>query len=178
MRAIRLAATLAVALVVGPAAFAVPAQAAGVDAVCVGTGTTTYSPAVTAVPQTITTTTTISYTCTTGATSATTTGRVVTVSNGTCLPILTAFAPYTDPVAWTGGSGAPTSSLNITSSSVTGTVFALLGTVSSGRFAGDSVQQVAQLTAFNGTGVPTLCPLGLGTISSTNAAITMTIESL
>lgn len=147
----------------------------GVDAVCVGSFSNTYTPALTTVPAATIVTAETSYNCPLiGPTSGVSAdpGRELTIS---CLNVASGLPPEDEVIFWTGGSGEPSSTIRYTSVTAVAQTLVYRGIVIAGRFTGDDVENVITLAAFSGTGVPLLCPVGLGTIASSGGATALTL---
>ncbi|MFI1013141.1 hypothetical protein [Streptomyces sp. NPDC020965] len=154
---------------------AAPAQAAPGDLVCLPptSSTVTFSPALTTVPQDVTVTTNNLFgPCTStsvpGITSGTFSGSFH-VPGRSCLT-LAGSGSSTSTITWNTGQTS-TLSLNYTTT-IAGAVYTsvLIGTVTSGLFAGDTVVS-------NQTGPATdvlTCTLGLGTVSGLYTVGTIT----
>ncbi|MBV9449125.1 MAG: hypothetical protein JO345_24830 [Streptosporangiaceae bacterium] len=154
-----------------------PAHAAVDDAVCpVGSLSIAFNPALTSQPQNVAETAQSSYSCVTGADSAIDNSSMQ-LNGVSCVNLLTAFPPFTDTIGWIGGTGPATSQIQWTSTQGTLTTATTLGTVISGRFAGDSAQRVVANISLSGNN-PLLCPLGLGTVSGLSGPATLTILHL
>lgn len=161
----------------GVTLLAAPAHAVGVDALCaVGTFSTTFTPAMTSTSNDVTATTESSYGCTIGASSGSST-FALDLDDVSCVELLFAMTPFTEVVAWTGGSGAASSTIRYTSATSNETATTYIGTVQSGRFAGDSAVRVTNVLSVNGTN-PLLCPIGLGNVTGVNGLAALTITSL
>ncbi len=117
---------------------------------------------------------TYAYSCVIGPTSGAS-AVTETVPNLSCLNILTSSPPQDEVITWTGGAGAPTSTIRYTNIMVVAQTSTQTGTVIAGRFDGDLVEKVVTTTALSGSGTPLLCPLGLGTIASASGVVVLTI---
>ena len=167
----------AAAIVFSVMATATPATASALDVTCGGSQTTSYTPALTQTPQSVTVSTSTQYgPCTSrsvpGLTSGSRSGNF-NYPNFSCLNLLQS-APVTYTITWNTGQQS-----TITGSTAVNTVGAALvvtitGNVTTGLFAGDSVVQTITGPATD----ITKCTLGLGTVSSIYALVTLEITSL
>lgn len=169
-------AVVTAALVVGWPATGAHATGAHADTdleACVGTSDFAFTPPLSQTAQSISVSGTSSYSCTINASSGT--ASFGTTSTLSCLNALAALQPSDRTVTWSGGTGAATSTLHFTGWQTTGTVGTAQGVVTAGRHAGATVVLVIEAIAVSGTGIPQLCPLGLGTISETITEDVLTI---
>jgi hypothetical protein len=150
-----------VAVLVGPAA---PARASSIDVECVGSFSRTFSPAVTVTSQTVTVTEANDYnTCVVGPTA--TGGDTVALALG-CVN-LTAGPAVTEAITWNDATGG-TSTISWSSPTIVGQTVVYAGTVTAGRYVGDSAAKVTSGISYVGSVVQCL----LGTpISSTTGLI-------
>jgi hypothetical protein len=160
------------------AAAMIPVSAANADvtlAQCVGTGTTFFNPALTNSPQTVSVSHESGFTCVLGADS----GTIEWFDEVTmdCVLILEQLDIPDQTIVWEGGDGAATSFLDISSYSAEGSLATAAGTVTAGRFDGASFVIATEFLSASGSGIPLLCPAGLGTVSSATTAETLTIVS-
>ncbi|MFD7583961.1 hypothetical protein ACFV84_00755 [Kitasatospora sp. NPDC059811] len=164
--------TLACGLLLAPAG--APAHAQGLlDVQCEGTFTSEYTPVLTDRPQDVSIANQNSYaTCEAGlpGTSATTSAE----PGETCVNLLHALAPFDETITW---SDQSTSAVHWTSVEDTGGAATLTGTVTAGRYTGDTAEKILEATDITGTN-PELCPLGDGTISGASGLVTLTLTSL
>jgi hypothetical protein len=167
---------LAALFVAAPSGAGGSAAALSADALCASATsfTETFNPALTGTAQTIATRRDTTYSCTVGATSG-----ASTVSGNetlTCAQVTNSLLPQDEVVTWAGGAGAATSTFHYTSVTAVSEVATLQGTVTSGRFSGDSATLVLSATGFSGTN-SLECPLGLGglvTMASGGTTLTVT----
>ncbi len=151
------------------------AAAIGVDAECLlGTFNFTYTPALTATAGTIASESEYAYSCVLGPTSGAS-AVTLTLPNFSCLNLLAGVPAHTEVVTWTGGTGDATSTIRYTSVMVTGQTGVLSGTVIAGRFNGDLAEKILTTTGFSGTGIPLLCPIGLGTVGAASGTAILTL---
>ncbi|NUO57759.1 MAG: hypothetical protein HOV78_13895 [Hamadaea sp.] len=164
----RLRSLTALALLAAGTAVALPspAQAAPLDMTCTppSSNVSTYSPALTSTPQTVTSTITALWgPCTSASQPAITSGyRSATVPfTGSCLELLQP-ATLTTTITWNTGQTSTVTTNYL--GAIAGAVFTVTstGTVTGGLFAGDSV--VINLTGPSAD--IALCTAGLGTVSS------------
>ncbi|MDC0677655.1 hypothetical protein [Sorangium atrum] len=152
-------ARLTVATVVVAAApvcftLAAPARAAVIDVQCVGSFDRSFSPAVTVTSQTVTVTEAFDYdTCVLGPSA--TGAASITLSLG-CVPV-SAGPPETETVTWNDATGG-TSTITWSAPSVVGQTAIFTGTVTAGRYAGDSATKVTSGISYLGSVVG--CLLG------------------
>ncbi|WP_049651740.1 hypothetical protein [Kitasatospora sp. MY 5-36] len=151
-----------------------PAHAQGVvDVQCEGTFTSEFTPALTNQPQDISVTSQNSYaTCETGlpGTSATTADE----PGESCVNLIHTLNPFDETVTW---SDRSTSTVHWTSVEDTGTAATYTGTVSTGRYTGDTAVKVVDAADLTGTN-PELCPVGGGTITGASGPTTLTLTAL
>jgi hypothetical protein len=151
----------AAAVCVGPTA---PARASSIDVECVGSFSRTFSPAVTVTSQTVTVTEANDYnTCAVGpaATGADTVSLALACVNVTAGPALT------ETVTWNDATGG-TSTIDWSAPTVVGQTVVFTGTVTAGRYIGDTADKVTSGVSYIGSVVACL----LGTpISSTTGLI-------
>lgn len=128
------------------------AAAGTIDAECAGTFTRTFSPPVTTTPQTVTATSTDSYsTCVVGLAGTGLTTTTVTLS---CVN-LGAIPAETETITWQDGG---TSTIAWSAPVVTGQTVVFSGTVTAGRFAGDTAAKVTSGISYLAVVLP--CLLG------------------
>ncbi|HEX3473956.1 MAG TPA: hypothetical protein VHT91_02880 [Kofleriaceae bacterium] len=151
----------AAAVCVGPPA---PARASSIDVECLGSFSRGFSPAVTATSQTVTVTEANDYnTCVVGATA---TGADTVSLALACVPV-TAGPAITETVTWTDATGG-TSTISWSAPTVVAQTVVYTGTVTAGRYVGDSATKVTSGISYVGSVVACL----LGTpISSTTGLI-------
>jgi len=157
-----LAAVLATAAVcVGPTA---PARGASIDVECLGSFGRTFSPAVTVASQTITVTEANDYnTCAVGSTA---TGADTVTLALACVNV-TAGPALTETVTWNDATGG-TSTIGWSAPTIVAQTVVYTGTVTAGRYVGDSATKVTSGISYVGSVVACL----LGTpISSTTGLI-------
>ena len=152
---------VAVAVCVGPPA---PAHATSIDVECAGSFARSFSPAVTTTSQTVTVTESNDYnTCVIG--SAATGADTVSLALA-CVPV-TAGPAITETVTWNDATGG-TSTVSWSAPTVVGQTVVFTGTVTAGRYVGDSAAKVTSGISYVGSVVACL----LGTpISSTTGLI-------
>jgi hypothetical protein len=167
----------AAAIVFSMMATATPATASTLDVTCVGSQTATFTPPLTKAPKPVTVTASTQYgPCTSPSVPALTAGSrnaTIPYPSLSCLDLLNS-APLTYTINWNTGQQS-----TITGSTAVNTVGAALvvtitGNVTAGLFAGDSVVQTITGPATD----ITKCTLGLGTVSSIYALVTLEITSL
>ena len=151
----------AVAVCVGPQA---PAHATSIDVECVGSFSRDFSPAVTTTSQTVTVTEASDYdTCVAGSTAS---GAATITLPLSCVNI-TAGPAFVETVTWNDATGG-TSTISWGAPTVVGQTVVFTGTVTDGRYLGDSATKVTSGVSYIGSVVQCL----LGTpISSTTGLI-------
>jgi hypothetical protein len=151
----------ATAVCVGLAA---PARASSIDVECLGSFGRTFSPAVTLTPQTVTVTEANDYnTCVVGPTA---TGADTATLTLACVPV-TAGPAVTETVTWEDATGG-TSTISWSPPTIVAQTVIYTGTVTAGRYVGDSATKVTSGISYVGSVVACL----LGTpISSTTGLI-------
>lgn len=151
----------AAAVCVGPAA---PASASSIDVECVGSFSRSFSPAITVTSQTTTVTGAYDYnTCVVGSTAT----AADTVSFPLSCVNVTAGPALTETITWTDATGG-TSTISWSAPTVVGQTVVFTGTVTAGRYIGDSAAKVTSGISYIGSVVGCL----LGTpISSTTGLI-------
>ncbi|MER8100994.1 hypothetical protein [Kitasatospora sp. NPDC094016] len=151
-----------------------PAHAQGVvDVQCEGTFTSEFTPALTDQPQNISISNQNSYaTCVTGLPGASTVTNSETGES--CVNLLHVLTPFDETITW---SDQSTSTVRWTSVEDTGGAGTFTGTVTAGRYTGDTAVKVSEAVDITGTN-PELCPVGDGTISSASGPITLTFTSV
>jgi hypothetical protein len=138
---------------------------------------TTYTPPVTLTPQNVTISSTTQYgPCTSLSHPAITSGiraRTTTDPGQTCLDLLESGS-LTFTITWNTGQTSTISAKRTSTLAGTTLIVTNTGTVTSGLFTGSTVVQT------NTGAAPDvlLCTAGLGTVSSTYAAVTLEITSL
>ncbi|WP_437827323.1 hypothetical protein [Sorangium sp. So ce1153] len=148
------AATLMAAAATVCFTLAAPARAAVIDVQCLGSFGRSFSPAVTVTPQTVTVAEAFDYdTCAIGPSA--TGAASITLSLG-CVPV-TAGPPETETVAWNDATGG-TSTISWSAPTVVGQTAIFSGTVTAGRYAGDSATKVTSGISYLGSVVG--CLLG------------------
>ena len=167
----------AAAIVFSGVATATPATASALDVTCGGSQTTSYTPALTQTPQSVTVSASTQYgPCTSTSVPTLTSGSRsgnFNYSSFSCLNLLQSAA-VTYTITWNTGQQS-TISGSTTVNTVGGVITVIVtGNVTAGLFAGDSVVQ----TATGASTDITLCTLGLGSVSSTNSLLTLEITSL
>jgi hypothetical protein len=160
--------TTVAAMVVAAAAVCIgstaPARASSIDVECLGSFGRSFSPAVTVTSQTVTVTEASAYdTCAVGPTA---TGADTVTLALACVNV-TAGPAVTETIAWNDATGG-TSTISWSAPSVVAQTVVYTGTVSAGRFVGDSATKVTSGISYIGSVVGCL----LGTpISSTTGLI-------
>ena len=151
----------AVVVCLAPAA---PAHATSIDVECAGTFSRSFSPAVTTTSQTVTTTEASDYnTCVIGSTA---TGAATVILSLSCVNV-TAGPAFTETVTWNDATGG-TSTISWSSPTIVGQTVVFPGTVTAGRYIGDTATKVTSGISYIGSVVSCL----LGTpISSTTGLI-------
>ena len=141
-----------------------PARATSIDVECVGSFTRSFSPAVTNTSQTVTVTEANDYnTCVIGSTA---TGAASITLGLSCVPV-TAGPPEDETVTWNDATGG-TSTISWGAATVVGQTVVYTGTITDGRYLGDSATKVTSGISYVGSVVQCL----LGTpISSTTGLI-------
>jgi len=163
----------AAAIVFSVVATATPATASALDVTCVGSQTTSYNPALTQTPQSVTVSTSTQY----GPCTSTTVPELTSGSrsanfpypNLSCLNFLDS-ASVTYTITWNTGQQS-TISGNTTVTTAGTTVVTVTGNVTAGLFQGKSVVQI--LTAAAPNIIP--CTLGLTSLSSTYSVVALEI---
>jgi len=151
----------AAAVCVGPTA---PARASSIDVECLGSFGRTFSPAVTVASQNVTVTEANDYnTCAIGSTA---TGADTVTLALACVNV-TAGPAVTETITWNDATGG-TSTIAWSAPTVVGQTVVFTGTVTAGRYFGDSTTKVTSGVSYIGSVVGCL----LGTpISSTTGVI-------
>lgn len=168
----------AAAIVFSVVATATPATASTLDVTCIppSSQTVTFTPPLTKAPKPVTVTASTQYgPCTSPSVPALTAGsRNATIfyPSRSCLDLLDS-APVTFTINW--NTGQQSTITGNTTASVVGAalVVTITGNVTAGLFAGDSVVQTITGPATD----ITKCTLGLGTVSSIYALVTLEITS-
>ncbi|MGK3987043.1 hypothetical protein WME99_28650 [Sorangium sp. So ce136] len=144
--------------------FAAPARAAVIDVQCVGSFNRAFSPAITVAPQSVTVTEASDYdTCLIGPSA---TGAASLTLSLTCVPATTA-PPETETVTWNDATGG-TSTISWSAPTIVGQTVLFTGTVTAGRYAGDSATKLTSGISYLGSVAGCL----LGTpISSTTGLV-------
>ncbi|WP_437660825.1 hypothetical protein [Sorangium sp. So ce1182] len=168
IRTLRIA-QLTVATVMAAAAavcftFAAPARAAVIDVQCAGSFNRSFSPAITVAPQTVTATEAFDYdTCLIGPSA---TGAASATLSLSCVNV-TAGPPETETVTWNDATGG-TSTIAWSAPTIVGQTILFTGTVTAGRYAGDSATKITSGISYLGSVVGCL----LGTpISNTTGLV-------
>ena len=154
-------AVLAAAMCVGLTA---PARASSIDVECLGSFSRTFSPAVTVTSQTVSVTEATDYnSCVIGSTA---TGGTMLSMALSCVNV-TAGPPFTETITWNDATGG-TSTISWSAPTVVGQTVIFTGTVTAGRYIGDSATKVTSGISYIGSVVQCL----LGTpISSTTGLV-------
>ena len=151
----------AAAMCVGPTA---PAHASSIDVECVGSFARSFSPAVTVASQTVTVTENNDYnTCVVGSAG---TGADAVSFPLSCVNV-TAGPAFTETITWNDATGG-TSTIGWSAPTIVGQTVVFTGTVTAGRYVGDSATKATSGISYLGSVVGCL----LGTpISSTTGLI-------
>ena len=166
------------ATVLGLMASTTPAVADALDVTCLPTSsqTASFSPPLTLTPKPTTVTASTQYgPCTSTSVPGLTSGsRSATIPYPalSCLDLLNS-APLTFTITWNTGQTSTISGSTTVTTAGAALVVTITGNVTAGLFAGDSVVQ----TITGPSTAVTLCTLGLGTVSSIYAVVTLTITS-
>lgn len=153
---------------------ATPPRSVLLDATCaVGSFSTQFTPALTNQDASVTVGQEATYNCSVGASSASS-AYTLTEPSYSCLALLQPSPPVSDVVTWTGGSGPATSTIHYTSVQSNVVAITFIGTVVAGRFEGDLATLVLTPTGQEGSN-PSLCALGLGTVSRVTGLTTLAI---
>jgi hypothetical protein len=148
----------AVAVYVGATA---PARASSIDVECVGSFSRTFSPAVTNTQQTVTVTEASDYnTCVIGSTA---TGADTATLSLACVNV-TAGPAITETITWSDATGG-TSTISWSPPTVGAQTVVYTGTVTAGRYVGDSATKVTSGVSFFASVVG--CLLGTPVSSTT-----------
>lgn len=148
----------AIAVCVGPPALA---HATSIDAECAGSFARSFSPAVTTTSQSVTVTDASDYdTCVVGSTA--TGGATITLPLS-CVNV-TAGPAFTETVTWNDATGG-TSTIDWGAPTVVGQTVVFTGTVTAGRYLGDSATKVTSGISYVGSVVG--CLLGTPITSTT-----------
>jgi hypothetical protein len=141
-----------------------PARASSIDVECLGSFGRTFSPAVTVTSQTVTVTEASDYdTCVVGSTA---TGAATVIMPLSCVNV-TAGPAFTETITWNDATGG-TSTISWSAPTVVGQTVVFTGTVTAGRYVGDSATKVTSGISYLGSVVQCL----LGTpVSSTTGLI-------
>jgi hypothetical protein len=167
-----------VAAIVGlaaPLATVTPAAAGVLDVTCTppSTNVNTYTPPLTATPQTVVVNSSAQYSCVSatvpGLTSGTRTVEVTSLAGPawTCSP----DSPSSSPSPGTPARAAPSPATRPSPPSARPNVTTLTGTVTAGLFTGDTVVS----TSVSPSAPILLCTLGLGTVASTTSTLLLSI---
>ncbi|WP_405640506.1 hypothetical protein [Streptomyces uncialis] len=155
----------------GSAPSAQAAQAVGIDVECLGTFSRTFSPAVTSTPQTVTSSSTYTYnTCAIGSVGTGTTSTALTLS---CIP-LTAGPAETESVTWLDATGG-TSTIVWQQPTVVAQTVVYTGTVTAGRYLGDTATKVTSGVSYVGSVIS--CLLGTPISSATGLVDSLLLTS-
>ncbi|XVS66413.1 hypothetical protein ACQPYE_10245 [Actinosynnema sp. CA-299493] len=160
-----------------PLATVTPAAAGVLDVTCgpPSTNVNTYTPPLTATPQTVVVNSSGQYSCVSATVPGLTSGSrsvEVTSPGRSCLDLLTGF-PITLTITWNTGQTSTISGDSTVATVGATHVVTTTGTVTAGLFAGDSV-----LSTTVGPSLPILlCTLGLGTVSDTTSTLVLSITS-
>lgn len=166
------------ATVLGLMVSATPATAGALDVTCLPTSsqTATFSPPLTLTPGPTTVTASTQYgPCTSTSVPELTSGsRSATIPYPalSCLDLLTS-APLTFTITWNTGQTSTISGSTAVTTAGAALVVTITGNVTAGLFAGDSVVQ----TMTGPSTAVTQCTLGMGTVSSIYAVVTLAITS-
>lgn len=166
------------ATVLGLMASATPATAGALDVTCLPTSsqTASFSPPLTLAPKPTTVTASTQYgPCTSTSVPGLTSGsRSATIPYPalSCLDLLTS-APLTFTITWNTGQTSTISGSTTVTTAGAALIVTITGNVTAGLFTGDSVVQ----TITGPSTAVTLCTLGLGTVPSIDALVTLAITS-
>lgn len=151
-------------------------SASGLEISCTpSSNAVSFTPALTLTPQSVTVVASTQYsTCISPTQPAVTSGTrgSTIVMTRSCLDLLSP-ANQTYTISWNTGQSSTISGTVSTSTVGAVVIYTVTGTVTSGLFAGSSVVQVNVAPSAD----ILLCTLGLGTVSSLNSAVTLTISS-
>jgi hypothetical protein len=151
----------AVMVCVGPPA---PARASSIDVECAGSFSRSFSPAVTTTSQNVTVTDANDYNaCVIGSTA---TGAATVTLPLSCVNV-TAGPAFTETITWGDATGG-TSTISWSSPTIVGQTVVFPGTVTAGRYVGDSATKVTSGISYVGS--VAACLLGTP-ISSTTGLI-------
>jgi hypothetical protein len=160
-----------------PLATITPAAAGVLDVTCTppSTNVNTYTPPLTATPQTVVVNSSGQYSCVSATVPGLTSGTrsvEVTAPGRSCLDLLAEFT-ITQTITWNTGQTSTISGTSTVAIAGATHVTTMTGTVMAGLFTGDSV-----LSTTVGPSAPILlCTLGLGTVSSTTSTLLLSITS-
>lgn len=133
-----------------------PASAAGVNASCKGSFRSTFSPAIIATVRSVTSTTNSQYNdCVTGRPGD---GHNSSTNDVSCRSVRTTVAPVEETITWDYSEEPKQSKIVYNKVDVDGPSVIWEGKVASGRFQGDSVRKVMQVTSWNQDGYQCLFP--------------------
>lgn len=148
----------AIAVCIGPPA---PAHATSIDVECAGSFSRSFSPAVTTTSQTVTVTEASDYdTCVIGSTAS----GAATISLPLSCVNVTAGPAFTETVTWNDATGG-TSTISWGAPTVVGQTVVFTGTVTAGRYVGDSATKSTSGISYVGSVVQ--CLLGTPITSTT-----------
>lgn len=140
------------------------ARASSIDVECAGSFSRTFSPAVTVTSQTVTVTEASDYNaCVVGSTAT----GAATISMALSCVNITAGPALSETITWNDATGG-TSTISWSAPTIVGQTVVFTGTVSTGRFVGDSATKVTSGISYVGSVVQ--CMLGTP-ISSTTGLI-------
>lgn len=156
---------------------ATPASAGVLDVSCTPPSdqVNTYTPPLTATPQTVVVNSAARYTCVSASVPGLISGtRTVEVSSPgrSCVDLLTGF-PITLTITWNTGQTSTLSGTSTVATLGATHIVTMTGTVTAGLFTGDTVVS----TAISPSAPILLCTLGLGTVASTTSSLLLEITS-
>lgn len=174
---VRHALIAAICCLAAPLLTAAPASAAALDVTCIppSSQVNTYTPPLTATPQTVIVNSSGQYTCVSATVPGLTSGsRTVEVSSPgrSCLDLVTGFA-VTLTITWNTGQTSTLSGNSTVATVGLTQVVTMTGTVTAGLFAGDTVVS----TSVSPSLPILLCTLGLGTVATTSSTNLLEITS-
>jgi len=166
-------------IALGLVATTTPAMAGALDVTCLppSSQTATFSPPLTLTPGPATVTASTQYgPCTSATVPGLTSGArnaTIPYPSVSCLDLLNS-APLSFTITWNTGQQSTISGSTTVTTVGAGLVVTITGSVTAGLFAGDSVVQ----TITGPSIAVTLCTLGLGSVSSIFALVTLAITSV
>jgi hypothetical protein len=142
-----------------------PASATSIDAQCAGSFSRSFTPPVTATPQSVTVTGTTTYgPCVVGPTAV---GTETATSTLSCVNLLPGISPFSETITWLDGTGDTTTIL-WSNATAAGQTVVYTGVVTAGRHLGDTATKTTSGVSYLGSVLPCL----LGTpIATTNGLV-------